>query len=85
MADRPNATRYDAVFPGLTSSPEVQREIIEDLEESEVRVIVVNDVAIDGREERRFPHYTPEIARYIEENFTEQQRIWDYVIYTRSP
>lgn len=40
-AGRPNATRYDNLHPGVVTTPEVQREIVGDLEARRVRVVVL--------------------------------------------
>lgn len=40
LADRPNPTRYDIAQPGIVTSESVQREIVEDLEESQPAVVV---------------------------------------------
>lgn len=41
VAGRENATRFDNLHPGVVSEPEVQREIVRDLEAKSVRVVVL--------------------------------------------
>jgi hypothetical protein len=78
-----NPTRHDAVFPGAFEQPSVSQEIIEDLEASSVKTIVVLDIPWDGREDRRFPRYAPQFARYLEQEFEIHKRLGQYLFLTR--
>ena len=83
LAERPNPTRYDLLFPGPSSSRERQREIIEALERASVRVIVIDDLQRDGQRDRQFPVYAPDFAAYLYGEFETYERFGRWIIYVR--
>lgn len=83
LSGRPNATAYDAAFPGLVSTAEAQGEIIRDLERKHVRVVLIKNRPLDGQEDRRFLTYMPLVDSYLEERFALDARRLPWLIFTR--
>jgi hypothetical protein len=46
LSDRLPGTRYDEIHPAVTDGADVQRQIIDDLERNEVRVVVIADLPV---------------------------------------
>lgn len=83
LTGRSNPTRFDVLLPGPTATPEIQREVIEILERGSVRLVLVDDRAWDGREDRRFLRYAPRFARYLETRFERHRTIGTWGVYLR--
>jgi hypothetical protein len=83
VAQRRNPTRYDALFPGMVSSTDAQRDVIREVEEGRVRLIIVEDVAWDGLEERRFLNYAPVIRQYLSDDFVREKNIGRFIVFVR--
>jgi hypothetical protein len=69
LTETKNPTYYEWILPGMMRSPEMEEEVIRDLRSANVRFVVYADIAIDNREERRFPNYAPRIAAYISAHY----------------
>jgi hypothetical protein len=83
LADRPNPTRYDLLLPGSASSKKCHDELIETLEGAGVRVVVIRDVAWDGREDRRFLNYAEGIADWLDRAYPAPERIGDWLVFAK--
>jgi hypothetical protein len=83
LSGRPNPTGYDLLLPGQESA-ETHASIRDTLESSGVRLVLLDDSARDGREDRRFSRYAPTLSDYIERNFRLQQRVGTWALYLRS-
>lgn len=81
LTERPNATRYDHVLPGLDEA--IEGEIVAELASREVRIVVALNHAFDGREELRFPHYAPRLERYLTAHFVPVARFGEWVVHER--
>jgi len=83
VAQRRNPTRYDALFPAMVSSTDAQRDVIREVEEGRVRLIIVEDVAWDGLQERRFLNYAPVIRQYLSDDFVREKNIGRFIVFVR--
>jgi hypothetical protein len=82
LAERPNPTRYDLLLPGQLDAT-VEREVVEQLDASGVRVVVVNDNAWGGRDSGRLLRFAPVLTQYLSTHFRVVSRIYDWIIYER--
>jgi hypothetical protein len=85
LLDRPNATRYDVMQPGVVTTEKVQREIVGDL--AGVRVIVrwLNPTACAPEPNGAGRSSGVEILdRYIAAHFREHARFGDYEVLKRA-
>jgi MFS family permease len=82
LSERPNPTPYDLLLPGHATA-EVQKDIIDRLERSDLRVVVVDDVRWDGDPERRFLNYARVFTDYLNRNFVLERRIGKWALYVR--
>jgi hypothetical protein len=86
LADRPNPTRYDIAAPGVVTTGPTQREIVEDLERSRVRVVVR---WIDPVSAAREPNKACEssgltlLDDYLATAYRRVKRLGDYVVLER--
>jgi hypothetical protein len=86
LADRPNPTRYDIAAPGVVTTGPTQREIVEDLERSRVRVVVR---WIDPVSAAREPNKAGEssgltlLDDYLATAYRRVKRLGDYVVLER--
>ncbi|MFQ5716103.1 MAG: ArnT family glycosyltransferase [Nitrospinales bacterium] len=74
LTDRVNPTPHDWILPGMLNKTE-QEKVVAQLEANRPKVIVYADIAIDGREERRFSNYAPVIFSFIAANYRLRERI----------
>ena len=84
LLDRPNATRYDVMQPGVVTTEKVQREIVDAL--AGVRVIVrwLNPTACDPEPNGAGHSSGVEILdRYLAREFREHARYGDYAVLVR--
>ena len=68
LTDRVNPTLHDWILPGMLDK-KGQREVVNQLESKKPKIVVYADIAIDGKEDRRFSNYAPIIYKYIAENY----------------
>ena len=79
LANRRNPSFYEWVLPPEAAIiPNLEEEIINDLEEANTPLIVHYDFALDNKEERRFKNYTPKLHKYIFENYYLDEIIENY-------
>ena len=85
LADRPYATRYHELHPGVTTTADVQKEIIQELENVPARLIVLrpgywvepNETSIDAGIDL--------LDRYIAENYRLVHQVGDYELWMSRP
>lgn len=68
LTDRINPTLHDWILPGMLDK-EHQEKVVSQLEAKMPKLIVYADIAIDGKEDRRFSNYAPIIFKFIAENY----------------
>jgi hypothetical protein len=65
-----NPTSHEIFRLGLTSAEPVQRAVIDEIERSEVELVVTRTTEItDGRPERRFASHSPILHGYITDHY----------------
>lgn len=83
LADRPNPTRFDWLFPGyLTSEAEVAA-FIDEIDRSAAKVVVYSPISIDGLPDRSLAAFAPEIDRFLLRRFQPAKRYGRFWILTR--
>ncbi|QPJ66761.1 MAG: hypothetical protein G3M78_04170 [Candidatus Nitrohelix vancouverensis] len=68
ISERSNPTPYDWILPGMLDEGG-ERKVIEYLRKDSPKVIIYVDIPIDGKNERRFVKYSPQVFNYIAENY----------------
>jgi dolichyl-phosphate-mannose-protein mannosyltransferase len=87
LADRPSATRYHELHPGVVDTQAVQRAIIQDLGDQQVRYIVLET----GGEEVREPNASgestgvTELDAYIRAHYRPETAFGPHLILRRAP
>lgn len=89
LLDRPIATRYQELHPGISDTAKVQQEMINDLQEKEVQVLVLKRIFADSTLEKAkadFRKNIPQIGaqdldNYIRENYLEIKQIGPYTVW----
>jgi len=82
LADRPNPTRYDLLFPGQLDAA-VERELVDALDRAGVRVVAVDDHAWGGRDELRLTQFAPAFAAWLDARFRVAARVAEWTIHER--
>ena len=83
LADRPNPTRFDWLFPGyLTTESEVAR-FLDEIDRSSTKVVVYSPISIDGLPDRSLAAFAPEIDRFLLRRFQPTKRYGRFWILTR--
>ncbi len=86
LADRPSATRYSELHPGVATTLPVQKEIAGELESKNVNVLVLVDIPNSGEPNASVissgVHYLDE---YIRSKYTLVAQYGEYQIWERSP
>jgi hypothetical protein len=86
LVDRPNATRYDVMQPGVITTAPVQREIVGDLERSRTRLVIrwLSPTA-DQREPNGAGRSSGVrvLDRYLARRYREVRRFGDYAVLRR--
>jgi hypothetical protein len=70
FADRPSATRYFQIL--YASAPSLQREVVAELEQRQVKLAITSPVVMDGVPTRQ--RY-PIVADYLDQNFAPWRRV----------
>ena len=74
LTDRVNPTAYDWVLPGMLDE-QAEQEMVARLIANKPKIIIFVDIAIDGKEERRLPHYAPAVYDFIKQNYVFEEFI----------
>jgi len=83
LADRPNPTRFDWLFPGYLDGEAGERALIEEIDSSRVRVVVYSPAAIDGRAERSLAGFAPALDRYLRREFKAVKQFGPFLVWLR--
>jgi hypothetical protein len=83
LADRPNPTRYDWLFPGYLASDEDRARLVDEISNGRVKTLVYNAAAIDGDATRRLAHFEPDLDRAIRQHFRVDKQFGRFIIMTR--
>jgi len=83
LAERPNPTRFDWLFPGYLTSDADREAIIDAITGSDVRTLVYNPAAIDGLADRRLAAFEPAIDRAIRQHFRPVKKFGRFVVMQR--
>lgn len=85
LAERPNPTRYDWLFPGYLTTDSAVAAFIDDIDRSSAQVVVYSPISIDGLPDRSLEAFAPEIHRFLMERFEPVRRHGRFWIMTRKP
>ncbi len=83
LADRPNPTRFDWLFPGYLTDEAAVAAFIDAIDRSAARVVVYSPISIDGLPDRSLAAFAPEIDRYLLRRFKPAKRYGRFWILTR--
>jgi len=81
LADRPYATRYHELHPGVTTTADVQKEIIQELENAPARLIVLRPGYWPEPNETSIDAGIDLLDRYIAENYRLVHQVGDYELW----
>ncbi|MFH1679311.1 MAG: hypothetical protein ABIH26_01560 [Candidatus Eisenbacteria bacterium] len=82
LFDRLNPTAFVHLRRGFDSPGEEER-YIADLLGRPTKLVLLRDVPLDGREERRFRNYAPRVFEAIEREFVLVEKQGDLIVYLR--
>jgi hypothetical protein len=82
LADRPNPTRFDLLFPGQLDAA-VERELIDALDRAGVRLVAVDDHAWGDRDELRVTRFAPAFAAWLDARFRVAAHVSGWTIHER--
>ena len=74
LTDRPNPIVHEWILPGMLDEA-AQEAVVRQLLIQPPHLVILSDIAIDGREDRRFSRYAPKIHRYLRRHF----QLWEKV------
>ena len=83
LADRPNPTRFDWLFPGYLETESEVAELIDSIDRSRARVVVYSPISIDGLPDRSLAAFAPEIDRFLRQRFVPVKRYGRFWVMTR--
>ena len=83
LAERPNPTKFDWLFPGYLTTDAAVAGFLDEIEQSDARVVVYSPVSIDGRSDRSLAAFAPEIDRYLRQRFQPTRRYGRFWVLTR--
>jgi hypothetical protein len=83
LADRPNPTRFDWLFPGYLTTEMAVAAYTDEIDRSAARVVVYSPISIDGRTDRSLAAFAPEIDRFLLRRFEPVKRYGRFWVMTR--
>jgi hypothetical protein len=83
LADRPNPTRFDWLFPGYLTTEAAVAAFIDEIDRSAAQVVVYSPISIDGLPDRSLAAFAPEIDRFLLRRFQPTKRYGRFWILTR--
>jgi hypothetical protein len=83
LADRPNPTRFDWLFPGYLTTEAAVAAFIDEIDRSAAKVVVYSPISIDGLPDRSLAAFAPEIDRFLLRRFQPTKRYGRFWILTR--
>jgi hypothetical protein len=75
LAERKNPSYYEWILPGVLRKDEEQKKVVRELLARPPKYIIYGEIAIDGREERRFSNYAKTIETHIRKNYDEKMKV----------
>ena len=79
-----NPTPYDGLPPGVTDDPEVERALLEALQNPELAALLIWHGAWDGIEDRRIERYwPPTLLESIDRHFVARRVVGSWTVYGR--
>jgi hypothetical protein len=84
LAERPNATRHDAIVPGF-ATPEIQQEIIQALEREQVRFVVIALASVGSMERWQLRTFAPHLWRHLNTTYVQERTIGPFALLRRKP
>lgn len=84
LADRPPATRWIEMEPGLTNTERGQSEVIEALDRRQVRLLVLRNQLSKEPNATSRSNGVHLLDAYVQENYREARQFGDYVVMVRS-
>lgn len=85
LADRPNPTRFDWLFPGYLASDAERERFVRSIDAAGVRLVVYSPAAIDGRADRRLAVFEPTLDRALRRRFRPVRRHGHFLVMRRRP
>ncbi|MFO0688483.1 MAG: hypothetical protein U0900_07235 [Myxococcota bacterium] len=83
LAERPNPTRFDWLFPGYLKTEAEVAAYLDAIDRSAVRVVVYSPISIDDRDDRSLAAFAPEIDRFLRRRFEPVKRYGRFWILVR--
>lgn len=74
VADRANPLKHEWILPGMLDES-AQDEAVRKLQITPPRLVILSDLAIDGREDRRFSRYAPVVYNYLMRHY----QLWEKI------
>jgi hypothetical protein len=84
LADRPNPTRFDWLFPGYLATQAETDAFLERIDRSGVRIVVYSPISIDGLPDRALAAFAPGIHRHLMKAFRPLRRYGRFWLMERS-
>lgn len=84
LADRKNATYFDAIFPGTFEDEAMEDSFINDIKKNKIRLIVYQDIAFTDKESSRLKNYARPLYDYVMQNYKPAAQFGDYQIFLRN-
>ncbi len=69
LAERRNPAYYDWLLPGTLRGPADEEKLVAQLEEGRPALVILVDIAIDNKEERRLAAYAPRFTAWLLERY----------------
>lgn len=83
LTERANPTKFDWLFPGYLKTDAAVEGFIDEIERSDVRVVVYSPTSIDGRSDRSLAAFAPAIDRFLRQRFQATRRHGHFWVMTR--
>jgi len=81
LTERQNPSYHEWILPGVLRKKEEQEAVVKELRARPPSYIIYADVAIDGKEDRRFSRYAPVIEKFIRERYAVVKEVGYFKIF----
>lgn len=85
LANRRYATRYHELHPGVTTTVDTQKEIVQELQNNAVRMVILGPDYWDEPNKTRVDLKLDILDNYIATNYYQDKRFGEYEIWVRKP
>lgn len=72
LTERKNPSYHEWILPGVLRKDEEQQKVVDELMARPPKYIIYGDIAIDGKEARRFSNYAKVIEAFIRANYDQK-------------